>query len=101
LASQPTFAKKERAPLVALLEIDKRLRELNINIEDQVEDATDNTTILLRYFAEFGHKGCVRDDVLPYLRLNEGKLSPEVQDLLQNTIAAEAVRSQYKPHDNV
>jgi len=91
LASQPAFAQKERAPLLAMLEIDRRLREAGLVVEDELEGGADNVPILKVYLAEFGHKGCVRDDLLPYLRSTQGRIAPEIEDLLKQTIAIEAV----------
>ena len=91
LASRPTFAQKERAPLLALLEIDRRLRQAGLVVEDEIKGAADAIPMLQMYLAEFGHKECVRDDLLPYVRSVQGRIAPEVEELLQKTIAVEAV----------
>jgi hypothetical protein len=74
-----------------MLEIDRRLRETGTVVQDETKGGADTVPILKVYLAEFGHKGCVRDDLLPYLRSTQGRIAPEVEDLLERTIAIETV----------
>ncbi|KAJ9108601.1 hypothetical protein QFC19_002318 [Naganishia cerealis] len=60
------FGDQERAPLLAHLEINRRLRESQIQVGEQSEAHSDDT-LLMAYWAAFGHKGSVLDDLTPYL----------------------------------
>lgn len=58
------FGNEERAPLLAQLEINRRLRE--IGRSDASEEHGDDA-LLLAYWTQFGHKGSVLDDLRPYV----------------------------------
>lgn len=65
------FGDQERAPLIAQLEINRRLRESHIEHENQAESHSDNS-LLEAYWNAFGHKGSVLDDLAPYLTAQSG-----------------------------
>lgn len=60
------FGNQERAPLLACLEINRRLREAQVEVEASSEDHGDET-LLHSYWTDFGHKGSVLDDLGPYV----------------------------------
>ena len=91
LASQPAFVKKERAPLMALLAINKRLDTLVLNIDNQLPEETGMAVILQRYLEEFGHKGCVRDDLLPYLHNGDSVVEHGLKSLLEAMLTETSV----------
>lgn len=94
LASQSTFVKKERAPLMALLAINKKLDTLGLSVDSEVSNETAITKVLSRYLEEFGHKGCVRDDLLPYLQGREGSIEPANRTILE-VMVTETTVSRY------
>ena len=64
------FGSKERAPILALLEINRRLQPAD-RAQTQTTDAgpeakTDTLSLLKRYWTLFGDKGCVMDDLKVY-----------------------------------
>jgi hypothetical protein len=91
LASQPTFVKKERAPLMALLAINKKLDTLGLSVDSEVSDETATIKVLSRYLEEFGHKGCVRDDLLPYLQGRQGSIEPAIRSILEAMVTETTV----------
>ena len=60
------FGNQERAPLLARLEINRRLRELQAEVEAPTGEDGDDA-LLQAYWTDFGHKGSVLDDLGPYV----------------------------------
>ena len=98
LALQPAFVKKERAPLMALLAINKRLDTLVLNIDNQLPEETGMAVILQRYLEEFGHKGCVRDDLLAYLHNGDGVVEHGLKSLLEAMLTETSVSHPANPY---
>lgn len=79
------FGDQERAPLLAQLEINRRLRQGHVEHGDQAQAHSDNS-LLAAYWTAFGHKGSVLDDVSPYLTPQSGLI-----DTLKAMAAGDAV----------
>lgn len=59
------FGSQERAPLLAQLEINRRLREAQL--AGDLSGAHGDDALLLAYWEQFGHKGSVLDDLGRYV----------------------------------
>jgi hypothetical protein len=59
------FGSQERAPLLAQLEINRRLREAQLT--GDLSEAHGDDALLLAYWEQFGHKGSVLDDLGRYV----------------------------------
>ncbi|KAJ9107736.1 hypothetical protein QFC21_001197 [Naganishia friedmannii] len=84
------FGDQERAPLLARLEINRRLRRSHVEHGEQVESHSDDC-LIAAYWTAFGHKGSVLDDLAPYLTTQSGLI-----DTLR--LAAERDAADYKEY---
>ncbi|KAJ9115879.1 hypothetical protein QFC22_005021 [Naganishia vaughanmartiniae] len=84
------FEDQERAPLLAQLEINRRLRESHVEHGDQAEAHSDDS-LLMAYWTAFGHKGSVLDDLAPYLTSQSGLI-----ETLQSAVERDA--TEYKEY---
>jgi hypothetical protein len=86
------FGNQERAPLLARMEINRRLRKASLDVEAPSGDNGDDA-LLKAYWADFGHKGSVLDDLSPYLSAQSDFIAT-----LKQAIGVEAVSEQFYAH---
>lgn len=100
LAASPKFSKIERAPLIALLAINKMLDESpELEIKDyERQPAAETVQVLSRYIEEFGHKGCVYNDVKDIVAPSHGEIRPEIKSLLE-TMTSEQTKGNFKAYN--
>jgi hypothetical protein len=91
LAASDRFSRKERAPLVALLAIETRLRDMNLRIDADTQSGTSREEVLQRYLDEYGHKGCVRDDLVACLNPSGAGDLSQISVSLEQMASAEHV----------
>lgn len=81
---------------MALLAINKRIDTLGLSINDETSEQAGTIALLKRYLDEFGHRGCVRDDLLPYLHTGTGNIDGELESVLEAMVTETS--SDYKSY---
>lgn len=87
------FGNQERPPLLARLEINRRLRDAPFKVQAPTGDNGDDA-LLKAYWADFGHKGSVLDDLGPYLSAQSDFIAT-----LKEAIGVESVSEQFCERD--
>lgn len=77
------FGSQERAPLLAQLELNRRLRERS---GESVSGEHSDDVFLSAYWTQFGHKGSVLDDLKPYVDGQSGLVA-----VMRDAVKGEAV----------
>jgi hypothetical protein len=77
------FGSQERAPLLAQLELNRRLRERS---GESVSGEHSDVVFLSAYWTQFGHKGSVLDDLKPYVDGQSGLVA-----VMRDAVKGEAV----------
>ena len=93
------FGKKERAPLLALLEINKRAQLIQVSPSDDQANGLmsqiETSNLLERYWKTFGDKGCVMDDLRPYWPKDGEEGGEPLRTFLKEQIEGDTVGIHY------